>query len=138
MKNLFKIATILMVASAFLSCKKEPIDTGKEPVTPGPDQPNVEVEIDYTEDIEFALKVLSVGATTAEIEVEHTGTEDDTWYGFVTTSTNIRVAIQDMVEELTQTEKVTGLTNGYKKTIKLEGLTPETKYNYIVFAITED
>ena len=103
MKNLFKIATVLMVASAFLSCKKEPIDTGKEPVTPGPDKPNVEVEIEYTEDIEFALKVLSVGATTAEIEVEHTGTEDDTWYGFVTTSTNIRVAIQDIVQELTQT-----------------------------------
>ena len=138
MKNLFKFATILMVATAILSCQKDPIDTGKEPVEPGPDQPNVEVEIEYTEDIEFALKVLSVGATTAEIEVEHTGTEDDTWYGFVTTSTNIRVAIQDMVEELTQTEKVTGLTNGYKKTIKLEGLTPETKYNYIVFAITED
>ena len=30
------------------------------------------------------------------------------------------------------------LKNKYKKTIKLEGLTPETKYNYIVFAITED
>lgn len=99
---------------------------------------NVEVEIEYTEDIKFALKVLSVGATTAEIEIEHTGTDDDTWYGFVTTSTNIRVAIQDMVEELTQTEKVTGLTNGISKTIWLEGLTPETKYNYIVFAITED
>lgn len=138
MKNLFKFATILMVATAILSCQKDPIDTGKEPVEPGPDQPNVEVEIEYTEDIEFALNVLSVGATTAEIEVEHTGTEDDTWYGFVTTSTNIRVAIQDMVEELTQTEKVTGLTNGYKKTIKLEGLKAETKYNYIVFAITED
>lgn len=140
MKNLFKFATILMVATAILSCKKDPIDTGKEPVTPGPDQPNVEVEIEYTEDIEFALKVLSVDATTAEIKVEHTGTEDDTWYGFATTSTNIKVAIMDMVAELTENddEKVTGLFNGYSKTIKLEGLEPETKYNYIVFAITED
>ena len=129
MKILLRLATIMMVSSVILSCKKDHIDTGKDPVKPGPDQPNVEVEIEYTEDIEFALKVLSVGATTAEIEVKHTGTEDDTWYGFVTTSTNIRVAIQDMVEELTQTEKVTGLTNGYQKTIKLEGLTPETKYN---------
>ena len=140
MKNLFKFATILMVATAILSCKKDPIDTGKEPVTPGPDQPNVEVEIEYTEDIEFSIKVLSVDATTAEIEVEHTGTEDDTWYGFYTTSTNVKVAMADMVAELTENddEKVTGLFNGYSKTIKLEDLEPETKYNYIVFAITED
>ena len=129
-----------MVATAILSCKKDPIDTGKEPVTPGPDQPNVEVEIEYTEDIEFSIKVLSVDATTAEIEVEHTGTEDDTWYGFYTTSTNVKVAMADMVAELTENddEKVTGLFNGYSKTIKLEDLEPETKYNYIVFAITED
>ena len=53
MKNLFKFATILMVATAILSCKKDPIDTGKEPVTPGPDQPNVEVEIEYTEVIKI-------------------------------------------------------------------------------------
>ena len=140
MKNLFKFATILMVATAIMSCKKDPIDTGKEPVTPGPDQPNVEVEIEYTEDIEFAIKVISVDATTAEIKVEHTGTEDDTWYGFVTTSTNVGRAMADMVAELTDNddEKVTGLFNGYSKTIKLEGLEPETKYNYIVFAITED
>ena len=128
-----------MVASALLSCKKEPVNNvPNEPEKP--DQPNVEVEIEYTEDIEFSIKVLSVDATTAEIEVEHTGTEDDTWYGFATTSTNIKVAIMDMVAELTDNddEKVTGLFNGYSKTIKLEGLEPETKYNYIVFAITED
>ena len=138
MKILLRLATIMMVSSVILSCKKDPIDTGKDPVKPGPDKPNVEVKIEYTEDIEFAINVLSVGATTAEIEVKHTGTEDDTWYGFATTSTNVRVAMMDMVEELTQDEKVTGLTNGISKTIRLEGLTPETKYNYIVFAITED
>ena len=139
MKILTKVAAILMVASALLSCKKEPVNNiPNEPEKP--DQPNVEVEIEYTEDIEFSIKVLSVDATTAEIEVEHTGTEDDTWYGFATTSTNIKVAIMDMVAELTDNddEKVTGLFNGYSKTIKLEGLEPETKYNYIVFAITED
>ena len=128
-----------MVASALLSCKKEPVNNvPNEPEKP--DQPNVEVEIEYTEDIEFSIKVLSVDATTAEIKVEHTGTEDDTWYGFATTSTNIKVAIMDMVAELTENddEKVTGLFNGYSKTIKLEDLEPETKYNYIVFAITED
>ena len=139
MKILTKVAAILMVASALLSCKKEPVNNiPNEPEKP--DQPNVEVDIEYTEDIEFSIKVLSVDATTAEIEVEHTGTEDDTWYGFATTSTNIKVAIMDMVAELTDNddEKVTGLFNGYSKTIKLEGLEPETKYNYIVFAITED
>ena len=139
MKILTKVAAILMVASALLSCKKEPVNNvPNEPEKP--DQPNVEVEIEYTEDIEFSIKVLSVDATTAEIKVEHTGTEDDTWYGFATTSTNIKVAIMDMVAELTENddEKVTGLFNGYSKTIKLKDLEPETKYNYIVFAITED
>lgn len=140
MKNLFKIATVLMVASAFLSCKKEPIDTGKEPVTPGPDQPDVEVEIDYTEDIGFTLEMISVEATAAEVKVTHTGTKDDTWYGFVTTSTNVSVAIEDMVAELTENddEKVEGLINGTSKTVKLEGLEPETNYTYIVFAITSE
>ena len=140
MKILTKVAAILMVASALLSCKKEPVNNGPEPGNNDQEQPKEEVEIKYTEDIEFALKVLSVDATTAEIEVEHTGTEDDTWYGFATTSTNIKVAIMDMVAELTENddEKVTDLLNGYSKTIKLKDLEPETKYNYIVFAITED
>ena len=138
MKILIKIAAILMVASALLSCKKEPVNNGPEPGNT--DEPKEEVEIKYTEDIEFSIKVLSVDATTAEIKVEHTGTKDDTWYGFATTSTNIKVAIMDMVAELTDNddEKVTGLFNGYSKTIKLEGLEPETKYNYIVFAITPE
>ena len=136
MKILTKVAAVLMVASALLGCKKEPVNNGPE--QDKPDQPKVEIE--YTEDIEFSIKVLSVDATTAEIEVEHTGTEDDTWYGFYTTSTNVKVAMADMVAELTENddEKVTGLFNGYSKTIKLEDLEPETKYNYIVFAITED
>ena len=136
MNILTKISAILMVASALMACKKEPVNNGPKP--DNPDQP--EVKIEYTEDIEFAVTILSVEATAAEIKVEHTGTKDDTWYGFVTTSTNVGVAIDDMVAELTENdgEKITGLTTGISKTIRLEGLTPETKYNYIVFAITED
>ncbi len=139
MKNLFKIALVMIMAIALLSCKKEPIDTGKEPVKPEP-KPDVEVEIDYTEDIEFSLELLSVEATAAEVKVTHTGTKDDTWYGFVTTSTNVSVAIEDMVAELTENddEKVEGLINGTSKTIRLEGLESETKYTYIVFAITAE
>ena len=136
MNILTKISAILMVASALMACKKEPVNNGPKP--DNPDQP--EVKIEYTEDIEFAVTILSVEATAAEVMVEHTGTKDDTWYGFVTTSTNIGVALDDMVAELTENdgEKITGLTTGISKTIRLEGLTPETKYNYIVFAITED
>ena len=133
MKILTKLSAILMMASALTGCNKEPVNNGPEP-----DQPGVEVE--YTDDIEFAIEILSVDATAAEVKVEHTGTKDDTWYGFVTTSTNVGVAIDDMVAELTENdgEKVTGLSNGTSKTIRLEGLTPETKYYYIAFAITED
>lgn len=138
MKILIKIAAILMVASALLSCKKEPVNNGPEPGNT--DEPKEEVEIKYTEDIEFSIKVLSVEATAAEIKVEHTGTEDDTWYGFATTSTNVSVAMADMVEELTKNDdqKVTGLEKGSMKTVRIEGLLPETKYNYIVFAITPE
>lgn len=140
MKILTKVAAILMVASALLSCKKEPVKPEPDPVKPDQEQPKEEVEIKYTEDIEFALKVLSVEANAVEIKVEHTGTEDDTWYGFATTSTNVRVAMADMVEELTKNDdqKVTGLEKGSMKTVRIEGLLPETKYNYIVFAITPE
>ena len=142
MKNLFKAATIMMTALAILSCKKDPIDTGKDPVNPNPEpepEPEIEVEIDYTEDIEFSLELLSVEAETAEIQVTHTGTKDDTWYGFTTTSPNVMVAIEDMVDKLTDTgDKVTGLLNGTSKTIRVENLKPETEYTYIVFAITNE
>lgn len=126
-----KAVAILMAASALLSCRKEPVTNAPVPDTP---------EVEYTEDIAFSIKVLSVEATTAEIQVEHTGTDDDTWYGFVTTSTNVSVAIADMVAELTENdgEKVTGLTNGTSRTISLEGLDPETRYSYIAFAITAE
>ena len=70
MKNIFKIGTVLMFASAVLSCEKDPVDTGKEPVKPEP-KPEVEVEIDYTEGIDFSLELLSVEATAAEVKVTH-------------------------------------------------------------------
>ena len=128
MKILTKLSAILMMASALTGCNKEPVNNGPEP-----DQPGVEVE--YTDDSEFAIEILSVEATAAEVKVEHTGTKDDTWYGFVTTSTNVGVAIDDMVAELTENEdeKVTGLTTGTSRTISLTELAPETKYYYIVF-----
>ena len=142
MKNLFKAATIMMTALAILSCKKDPIDTGKDPVNPDPKpepKPEIEDKIDYTEDIEFTLELLSVEAGSAEFQVTHSGTKDDTWYGFATTSTNVMVSIEDMVAELTENDdKVTGLLNGTSKTIKVENLKPETEYTYIVFAITKE
>ena len=136
MKKLTKIAAILTMVSTLMGCNKESVNNGPKPDKP--DQP--EVEIEYTEGIEFAIEILSVEATAAEVKVEHTGTRDDTWYGFFTTSTNVRVAIDDMVAELTENddEKVTGLTTGTSKTISLTDLEPETKYYYIVFAITPE
>jgi hypothetical protein len=138
MKVLTKVAAIMMIAFAIVSCKKEPINNGLE--SEKPDQPEEKVEIDYTEDIEFTLEVLSLEAEKAEIKVSHTGTKDDTWYGFITTSTNVGRAIEDMVEKLTENEdeEVEGLMSGTSKTITLDGLTPETNYFYIVFAITSE
>ena len=138
MKILTKVAALLMVASALLSCNKEPINN--EPDSGKTDEPGVETEIEYTEDIEFSIEILSVEAHTVKLKVEHTGTKDDTWYGFATTSTNVGVALDDMIEELTKNEdeKVEGLLKGRKKNITLDELKSSTEYRYIVFAITPE
>lgn len=140
MKNLIKFAAVLGVMFSILSCEKHPVTTDKKPVTPTPEDPKVEVEIEYTEDIMFSLEIVSVESTRAEIKVTHTGTKDDTWYGFATTSTNVNAAIRDKVKELTgnDDEEIKGLINGTSKTLKLDGLEPDTKYACIVFAMTAE
>ena len=142
MKKIFKFAVIAAAAAILFSCEKPPQDNGNDE----PDKPNTEIPkeeddkaIDYTEDIEFKLEVLSAEAKTAQVRLTHNGTEDDTWYAFATTSTNVNVSIENMVEELTAGGgKVTGLSNGTEKTITLEDLDSDTMYTFIVFAITAD
>ena len=139
MKKIFKLASIAIAAFTLFGCEEIPQTNTEEPDKPNTETPDEEKEIDYTEDIEFDLELKLLEADTAEITISHNGTEDDTWCAFATTSTNVTISIEDMVEELTSGGgKVTGLSNGTSKTVTLEDLEPETKYTYIVFAITAD
>lgn len=95
--------------------------------------------IKYTEDIEFELAVKSVTANAAEITISHNGHEDDTWYAFATTSTNVSLSIDKAVEELTAAGgKVSGLSSGTKQAVTVDGLEHSTDYTYIVFAMTAE
>ena len=90
-------------------------------------------------DIEFELEVKSVTANAAEITISHNGHEDDTWYAFATTSSNVSLSIDKAVEELTAGGgKVSGLSSGTKQTVTVDGLEHSTDYTYIVFAMTAE
>lgn len=139
MKKIFKFAAIATAVITLFACEKPPQTNTEEPDKPNTEIPGEEKEIDYTEDIEFELELKSLEANAAEILITHNGTDDDTWYAFATTSTNVNVSLENMIEELTIAGgKITGLSNGTSKTVIVEDLKPETKYTYIVFAITAD
>ena len=137
MNKIFKYVVIAAAAFALIACEKTPQDNGKDPEKPGNETPKEEIE--YTEDIEFVIEQKSVNANSAQFTITHNGTDDDTWYAFATLSSNVNLSIENMVEELTADGgKVTGLSSGTEKTITLENLDGDTKYTFIVFAITED
>ena len=139
MKKIFKFAAIATAVITLFACEKPPQTNTEEPDKPNTEIPGDEKEIDYTEDIEFELELKSLEANAAEILITHNGTDDDTWYAFATTSTNVNVSLENMIEELTIAGgKITSLSNGTSKTVIVEDLKPETKYTYIVFAITAD
>lgn len=96
-------------------------------------------QVEYTEDIEFSLEIVSVEAGQAQIKVSHNGTDDDTWYGFATTADNITYAMYDKIDELMQGgDKVSGLMNGTGRTVTVDKLEGETEYKFVVFAVRED
>ena len=142
MKKIFKLAAVLMTASAIICCEKKPIDTPVDPGTEKPDKEDEkeeEEEIEYTYDLEFTLvEVESVEAESATVKVKHSGHNDDTWVGFATTSTNVSVSIEDKVEELMASgDEIKGLLNGRNKTVTITDLKPDTDYTFIAFAITK-
>ena len=142
MKKIFKLAAVLMTASAIICCEKKPIDTPIDPGTEKPDKEDEkeeEEEIEYTYDLEFTLvEVESVEAESATVKVKHSGHNDDTGVGFATTSTNVSLSIEDKVEELMASgDEIEGLLNGRNKTVTVTDLKPDTDYTFIAFAITK-
>ena len=141
MNKIFRFAAIAAAAIALFACEKPSQNNNEEPDKPGteiPDVPEEDKVIDYTEDIEFRIEQKSLSADSAEFTVTHNGTDQDIWYAFVTSSTNVNVSIENMVESLTAGDgKVKGLS-GTEKTLGFGGLEGDVKYTFIVFAITED
>lgn len=136
MKKFFRFAAAAVAAFAIFSCEKTP-DT---PTPDGPDTPGNtdEPKVEYTENIEFELVVKEVEYDQAKVQVSHNGTRTDTWYFFATTETDIANAVEAKVDELTATLPISGLKKTTKTTTTVRDLEPETKYNFVVFAITAE
>ena len=89
---------------------------------------------------EFTLTESSISFDGAEINVQHNGPEDATWFYFVTDDLkkNDAKLLSEKYAELLAAGKVTGLKKMPNLTVKVEGLDDETEYKFAVFAITED
>lgn len=133
MKKFFKFAAVAAIAAMFASCTEKP---GPEPDDPkDPETPKVEI----TENLAFTLEVTEVEADQAKIKVEHNGTTKDSWYGFVTTESDVNAAIAAKVTELTADGgKISGLKKNRSTTVTVRNLEPETDYAYVVFGMTAE
>jgi len=119
--------SFLTIAAVFcISCNTEP--TGQTGI----------VGIDDV--FQFTLKESSVSFDEAEINVQHDGPEDATWYYFVTDDLkkNDAKLLSEKYAELLAAGKVTGLKKMSNLTVTVDGLDDETEYKFAVFAITED
>ncbi len=135
MKKIFIFLAAIMTVLAFASCDPQnPTGNPDDGKTPGGDE---QVEVELNQSIKFTLNVASLSDTGASIQVSHDGKAKDTWYGFVTTESNVNEAYTKKYMELTEKGgNITGLRTMTNYTAELSGLTPETKYTYIVFGIT--
>lgn len=123
MKKLFYLASIIVAAALAVSCEPEP--QGGDDIT--------------STNFSFSLRVTEVGVDYAKINVKHDGPEDVTWYGFVaedTKSTND--LIMEKYTEFMKAGTVKELKKTKNRTVTEDKLKSNTKYKYIVFAITED
>ena len=131
MKKIFRFAAMVAAAAALFSCQ--------EPVTPDPGTGDENQGTGNTElnvDIKFTLAVEEVECDKAKIKVEHDGARTDTWYGFVTTESDIDQAIDNEVAALVASGKVS-LQKSTSKTVTVRGLEPETAYTYVVFGLSD-
>lgn len=121
--NKFVKIFLAAVLAVFASACEEPVGGGNgEPA--------------LNQNLEFTLKLEEVTSVSAKIKVQHNGTSDDMWYGFVTDKKDITSALADKVQELLAADKVSGLKIAANVTITLENLQPETDYTYIAFGCT--
>ena len=126
MNKILKFAALAAAAFALISCNKDPQNDDQNP---GGSTTGTE----YTEDLKFTLEVTEVSSDQAKIQVEHNGTTKDTWYGFVTTESNVQKAIQDVLAEGN-----VKLKKNTKTTMTVKDLEAETEYTFIAVGITAE
>lgn len=132
--TLFKSAAALLMGAVLFSCtpNEDGDGTGNE---------NGSGKEELNENIEFTLELVAEDLDTdsAKIKVSHNGEKTDTWYGFVTTETDIDDAILDEVESLIQEDGTIASTKLKKSTstkVTLRELEPDTEYTYVVFGLS--
>lgn len=128
MKNIYRILAAAVAAMiAFAGCTKP---AGDET---GDDEQNVTLN----ENIVFTIELGEVTANTARITVSHDGVREDTWYGFVTSETDVNAAVLAEIDRLLSEEGKVKVNKSTRKTTTLQGLDPATEYTYVVVGITE-
>lgn len=122
-KNFMMYAVAAVVAMAMTACGMP--TPGYEP-TPGGNTGNVT----------FTVEAVA-GETTATINVSHTGTAENTWYGFLTTESKTNDL--DLIFAVTTAGvKAEKLSTGTTATINLTDLELATEYKYVVFGLNAD
>lgn len=122
-KNFMMYAMAAVVAMAMTACGTP--TPGDEP-TPGGNTGNVT----------FTVEAVA-GETTATINVSHTGTAENTWYGFLTTESKTNDL--DLIFAVTTAGvKAEKLSTGTTATINLTDLELATEYKYVVFGLNAD
>lgn len=121
-KNFMMYAVAAVVAMAMTACG-----------TPTPDEPTPGGN---TGNVTFTVEAVA-GETTATINVSHTGTAENTWYGFLTTESKTNDL--DLIFAVTTAGvKAEKLSTGTTATINLTDLELATEYKYVVFGLNAD
>ncbi len=123
MKNIIKIFFVVLLALSFASCTEK-----------GPDATNGNK---LNEQLKLTVDVIKVEGLTATVRITSDGSDEDTWYGFVTDETDVMKAYQNKILELTSSGAITGLKNSPSFMTQAVNLEPYTDYNYIVFGINK-
>lgn len=80
----------------------------------------------------FVLTAKGHTSESVSVKIEHNGSEDNTWYGFLTEDLEADASV--LVKENLPAEAA--FKTGVKDSIVFEGLKPATSYRYIVTGIT--
>lgn len=113
------VLTLLSVSLLF-SCQKVKEEEKK----------STEVEVN------FSVALNDVNATYAEVIVRHTGTDDQTWYGFVTT--DLTSTDEDLIKAQLSQVNASNLHVGTSQTVAIPNLEELDTYRYIAFGTNKD